>query len=983
MCAERLRKGSPGSKLGGLELDLKRRARPSKAAPLGGGNIVSFHKTFWVGSASAIAMLGACVPAFAADAASPGSGTAVDEVVVTGIRASLQQSIATKRSSNEIVEVITAEDVGKFPDKNVAESLQRISGIAIQREYGEGERVSIRGTAPVLNLTLLNGAPVATADWFVLDQLKASRSFNYLMLPSEIVGQIQVYKSPSADLDEGGIGGTIDVHTRNPLDLPKISVQASAQGVYDSIAGNVDPAGSAMFSWHNDEDTFGVLVGLIYSKRAFRRDGIEILGYTDYKFTGTDPVTGAPTGGILNADGSRFEASAPNLIGSTIFQQTRIREGGDFAIQYAPNSSFKATLTGLYSHMDADNFNQNYMAWPQQMLNAGAAVTNPVLTPAVGTEGLPTMVGGQFSLTPGANGVVFDAIDRIAHTDTGAINFDVVYQPNSDWKLHFQTGYTKANGVTDQQPFWETNAPTGFTYNVAAGTIPQVHFTDINPDTSDSALALGWTSNNTIKNSDDEFYTFADAERFFDGSLGPLTSIKIGGKYSSHNRDVDVTYGQTRGLFGATACSGHPCSLADVEDGLTPSNFLSGIAGPGTLNSYLMASKDKIEAIYNALPPFAQYGMPPEGGTPGCPDLNDCQHFGPLESFTLNEKTWGGYVMANFGGQGWGGNAGVRVITTRESSGAWAVGVPSGTAGAVLNPFGLIAPISFEKEYTDVLPSFNIHFDLKDDLVWRFAASRAIARPDYAQMAAFTSLTPLLLTASGGNPHVDPYRANQFDTSLEWYFAPQSILAIDFFYKDISSYIVQGSSVERLPAEIPSPSDPRVTNPANDCVLQAGDNYICNYTVGRPVNVTGGVDKGIEVTFQKPIWGGFGVIANYTYQDASSQSGVPIPNFSRHLGNLTGYYENDRLSVRLSGNYRSKYFADYDSERGFLPLYVGSTFSLDGSINVNVTENVALTLDAVNLTNETLTERYYDDPNRPARFYKNGRVLYFGVRAKF
>jgi iron complex outermembrane receptor protein len=340
--------------------------------------------------------------------------------------------------------------------------------------------------------------------------------------------------------------------------------------------------------------------------------------------------------------------------------------------------------------------------------------------------------------------------------------------------------------------------------------------------------------------------------------------------------------------------------------------------------------------------------------------------------------------MANFGGEGWGGNFGVRVITTRETSDAWRVGVPSGTAGAVQNPFGLIAPVSFEKEYTDTLPSFNLHLDLRDDLVLRFAAARVIARPDYAQMAAFTSLTPTLLTASGGNPNINPYRANQFDTSIEWYFAPQSIFAVDFFYKDISSYIVQGSTVERLPAEILDPNDVRITNPANHCTASGTpNNYICDYTVGRPVNVSGGVDKGIEVSFQKPLWGGFGIQANYTYQDASSDSGVPIPNFSRHLANLTGYYENDRFSVRLSGNYRSKYFADYDSERGFRPLYVDDTFSLDGSASFNVNENFALTLDAVNLTNETLEEFYDNDAGRPARFYKNGRVIYFGVRAKF
>jgi iron complex outermembrane receptor protein len=204
----------------------------------------NFHKTILTASASVLAVALAA-PAFAQDS------TQVDEVVVTGIRASLQASVEAKRNANAVIDVITAEDIGKFPDKNVAESLQRVPGVTIQREFGEGERISIRGTAPTLNRTLLNGHAVATADWFILDQFKASRSFNYLMLPSEIVGKVEVFKSPMADIDEGGVGGTVNVHTRNPLDLAPLSVSGSLQAFHDEKSGNTDPTASAMLSWHN------------------------------------------------------------------------------------------------------------------------------------------------------------------------------------------------------------------------------------------------------------------------------------------------------------------------------------------------------------------------------------------------------------------------------------------------------------------------------------------------------------------------------------------------------------------------------------------------------------------------------------------------------------------------------------------------------------------------------------------------------------
>ena len=919
-------------------------------------------------SASAIALLVAAAPAFAADTK---DSKTVEEVVVVGIRASLQQSIETKRNADALVEAITAEDVGKFPDKNVAESLQRVPGVTIQREFGEGERISIRGTAPVLNRTLLNGHGVSTADWFILDQFKASRSFNYLMLPSEIVGKVEVYKSPVADIDEGGIGGVVDVHTRKPLDLAAFSVNASLGASYDEKSGKTTPVGSGMISWHNPDKTFGALVGLIYDKREIRRDGLEVLGYQNLT-NGAGHVAGLPAGQT---------AVVPTLIGSSLFNQTRERKGANFAIQWEPTNNIELNLTGLYSHMDANNFNQNYLAWitnkVQGLNDAGSLFTINKLDNGTATQ-------GTFA-TPGGQGVVFDAIDRIAQTEVRSLDLDGSWRPDDKWTFHGKVGYTDAKGATDLQPFWETTAVTGLTYDLTGG-LPKVRFTDINPQTATDALQLGWASANTTVNNDDEFYTYVDGERFLDE--GVFKSIKFGAKYTDHDREVIQTYGQRRALLpwtgpGATACNGHPCSLADVKGGLTPSDYLEGIKGAGVLGSYMTADQKKIEAIYAALPKADIYNPGAATQTGGCVGLNNCQHFGPLESFSLNEKTFGGFVMAKLGGEGWRGNLGVRVVRTKETSSAWQVGVPTGTPGAIPNPFGLIAPITAAKEYTDVLPSANIAFDLKQDMVLRVAAGRTVSRPDYAQMAAFTSLTDSLLTGAGGNPNLNPYRANQFDVSLEWYFAPQSLVSVSLFYKDVSTYIVQGSFVERHPLQLNNAADPRITNPANACVLSGVDLYTCNYTIGRPVNVEGGQNTGVEVIYQQPIWNGFGVQANATYSDAYSTAHVPVPSNSKYSYNITGYYENERVSARLSYNYRSSFFIDYDAERGFRPLYSKDIASLDGSLNINITPNVAVSLDALNLLDEKLTEYYDRDPNRIGRIYKNGRMVFTNLRLKF
>jgi iron complex outermembrane recepter protein len=426
-----------------------------------------------------------------------------------------------------------------------------------------------------------------------------------------------------------------------------------------------------------------------------------------------------------------------------------------------------------------------------------------------------------------------------------------------------------------------------------------------------------------------------------------------------------------------------------VAGGTTPSDFLEGIAGSGTLTRYLMADKSRIEAFYAGLgAPGIWESTTPPGTAPGCAGLLNCNHFGPLESFTLEEKTFGGYLLGAFEGEAWKANIGLRIVRTENESSAWLVGVPAATPGAINNPFGLIAPRTDEKEYTDVLPSANVSFDLTPDVVLRFAAARVLARPDYAQLAGFTSLTPLLLRGTGGNPQLDPYRANQFDASLEWYFAPQSLLSAALFYKDISTFVIQGATVERQPLETNVAGDPRVTNPANNCVASGPNLFTCDFLIGRPVNASGGHTMGVEIGYQQPIWNGFGVQANYTYTDAeggtdSTGREVPFPGFSKHILNLSGYYENDRLSARLSYNYRSKYFADYDVERGFRPLFVDATAQWDASASFNLTRQVALTLDVVNITDEVLEEFYDDDKGRPARFYKNGRTLFAGARFRF
>ncbi|MDI7775171.1 TonB-dependent receptor plug domain-containing protein [Asticcacaulis sp. EMRT-3] len=318
----------------------------------------------------------AATAAQAQDAAAKPASSTEDSttIIVTGIRKSLQTSLRQKRNSDRVEEVITAEDIGKFPDKNVADSLSRATGVnvvtgtAAGGGFGENEHISIRGTDPNLNLTLLDGHNMATGDWFVLDQQGGGRAFNYTMLPSEVVGTIQVIKSSSADLPEGGMGGTVDVHVRQPLDLPANTAAFSVEALYATRPDKTTPQVSGMYSWKNNSHTFGILVGAYYEQRDFRRDGQEILGY------------GAQT----NFAGSGQTVQVPSLIGSAYFTQQRTREGVNFASQWKPSDTFELDFSGLYTHLKADNENHNFMMWGSKLQTVTPSSYTTATNPADG-----------------------------------------------------------------------------------------------------------------------------------------------------------------------------------------------------------------------------------------------------------------------------------------------------------------------------------------------------------------------------------------------------------------------------------------------------------------------------------------------------------------------------------------------------------------------------------------------------------------------
>ena len=873
-----------------------------------------------------------------------------NDIVVTGIRASIQASLDQKRKSDMVSEVITAQDIGKFPDKNVADSLGRLTGVNVVTGssagggFGENQSVSIRGTDPELNLTLLDGHSLATGDWFVLDQANGGRSFNFSMFPSEIVGSLEVYKSAQADIPEGGIGGTINVHSRMPLDLPSGTFNLTAQGVYNDLSDKWKPQVSGVASWKNKAGTLGVLAAGFYEARAFRRDGQEFLGYAtqeDFAGSGADVVY-------------------PALIGNAYFTQERIRKGGTVTVQFKPTDRLELTATGLYTRMSANNVNVNSMAWTSKLVTENSTPGTPGYSLGQYTT---KDYGGITYLTSaawGANGAggqpafgrVQDDIFRSAFSSTWNGTLEAKWNPADDLTVHANIGYTEGRGETSKERAWESYWQTGMSYAIA-GKGATISYPGLPTDPTSAAYLKNYFSgtwgSSTIS-PDTEFYTQADLEQQYPDSSW-LRSIKTGARFTSHKRAVNATGilwagNETPAVDPQNGASNtNQIGLFDVYAGATtPADFNRRI---GAATRYSLADLGKVEAILNT-----------RGGV--------SEAFYPPSSFSVKEDDAAFYAMAKVGNdRNWRGNIGLRSIHTDISTLQYSPNVTP----TIINKFGEFGAVNDGRSYWDVLPSANLTYNATDKLLLRAAVAKVMSRPGYAQLAGAFSLDDLSLSGSaGGNPRLDPFRAWQFNLAAEFYYGPQALFSVGVFALDISNYITTTTS-RRFYRTVLHPNG-------------------ATFLIEEPVNGGGGVNKGVEVNWQQPIYGGFGFIANYTYSDAKKNADAvtAADNFSReidgnskHTWNLTGYYEDKLISTRLAYSYRSKFRSGIDRAT---PMWQDGFGQLDGSLLVHVTPHIALSADAQNITNAKL---YYfvGDPAIPRAYYDNGRTVYLGLRLTY
>ena len=860
-----------------------------------------------------LAIVGLPVAAFAQDAqpqapadqTATGQPEAEQDIVVTGIRASLESAQGRKRNASAIVDSIVADDIGKLPDANTAEALQRVSGIQVARDRGEGGSVAIRGLTQVL--TTLNGRAVFTAD--------GGRNYNLQDFPSELLAGIDVYKTPSADLIEGGIGGIIDLRTRKPLDLEDFTVTGTLRGRYSDLADKISPLGSLLVSkkWDTGIGEMGLLLSGSYQERAFRSDVISA-GAPNKR---TDVIAGRTI-------------YTPNGDYEPLINGKRRRIGLDGTFQWKPSAELE-----FYAQASYQAFRSRQQQRGLNNPTNGIAVVPGSVTTFEGTDDFQS--GTFVNLPISTYGVQRNTEDKNQQYSIGG-RWD-----NGEAILSGDFTYQKSrNDLYYSELDLKTVVPRA-TLDLS-GSRPSMLFegvdlTDIN------SYQVGALTRSENHYRGDMYAGRLDAEFKIESPF--LSGFKTGVRYQKMStKFTPIRFFQN--LPTATSAAG----FADLFEPMPFTDYFSG--DPGLEHDYLTAIASPLHSDFDAIRSKLGFTAVPA--------------VDPLSVFDSSEKTTAGYAEVLFNTEGSvrvDGNVGVRVVKTDLSV--------NGNK-CVRNAAGIcvVTPTAVNNNYTSVLPSANVRFRFTDQLQLRLAASKTLTRPTFSQLSPALTLVPAQLQGSGGNPNLEPLRADQLDASLEYYFSRTGSVYLAGFYRKVKGFIF---------------------TMANRQIIDGLD-----YIIQQPINGDDGKIKGIEVggqtffDFLPAPFDGLGIQANYTFVDSNTPSAIagyrtPLPNLSKHSFNLSGLYEKDGLSVRVAYNYRTKYLGSIyglalpGGASELLPVYTKGYGWLDASINYDITKNVTVTLEGSNLLRRK-EFTYYDVETRPSNYSIDDIQIMAGVRFK-
>ncbi|WP_033924210.1 TonB-dependent receptor [Sphingomonas sp. 35-24ZXX] len=914
---------------------------------------------------------------------------AADEIVVTGFRQSLEAAINLKRTSVGAIDAIVAEDIAKFPDQNLAESLQRIPGISITRDAGEGRAITVRGLSSQFTRVRVNGLEtVATST----DGASANRdrAFDFNVFASELFSSIVVHKTAEASLDEGSLGAVVDLNTGNPLaGKAGFTAVGSAVASYNDLSEYVGPRLAGLLSWRNDSGTFGVSLSAAYQKTQVLELGNNTVRWAQARF---DSVNGAPcftasatnlaarpnTGGVYtNGRSAACDQAAlafhPRIPRYGEVKHDRERLGITGSIQFAPTDMTKFSIDGLFSRFNSDRRER----WGEVLLRSNERsidVINPVY------DANNNMISATLN----------DAWVRTEHyLRESTTEF---YQVGGSWDQDLSDSFrfTLLGGISKSTAdipvettiVFDDRDAQGYSYDYTDMKRPKLTFGTSVTDPAVFQLAEIRDRPSEIVNQ------FKTAQLRTEWDVTEDFTIKAGAMWRrfefdtiAFTRDTAVCgNGGVDRVLGTLTCSA------------------STVFGPSAV--YGFQATPALSELFQ----LGQAGQP-AGNTNAwlVPNLPAAAEFTRLYSRPLaldagnnrgvQETTKGGYLQFDAKGDLFGMeyalNAGIRYVKTEQSS------------------YGLVGAVeaTIERSYDDWLPSANLAIFPTENLIIRAAAAEVITRPTLGSLTPGGSADGFNFRVNSGNPFLEPFRATNYDLAIEWYFAPQALFSVAGFIKNVDSFTQTAAITEAtfaqtgLPVSVLNPSSPAALNPA--LLTQP------IWTLTTPVNGTGAKLKGVEVALQLPFSvfadgfiSNFGILANATYIDSNAdfivQGPATVPggalvnitrsaalaNVSRYSYNGTFYYDDGKFSARIMGTYRSRWHEGASGTGNILEGF-GSQFNLDASIRYKLTEWVEVSLEGNNLT-DTYRYRFTDfDADRNYENNHFGRTFFLGARFKY
>jgi len=837
----------------------------------------------------------------------------LDSISVTGVRASIQQSLLEKHSAAGIVDAISAEDIGKFPDLNLSESLQRIPGITVDRNnIGEGSTINLRGLGPAFTQVEINGMPgMSNGGESRTSYAEGSRGFNFEMFASELFSSAVVYKTGMAEIDEGGLAGTVRLETPRPLDHRRgTRVIGSFLGNYSEQLKTTNPRTSILFS-HNKDDAFGITASLTYAKSDFVSNVVQATSWVPFSLSdmtgivpGADPVHDEIRDSLAPFGGPTYY----------IFREDRETLGSTLTLQFRPNERINFTLDGLYGTLE----NTRLRLRNDMPIETGVkAVSNTQITDGVIVSGDFTGVEqhvGPRHLTADETYLQLAAKMQWAADDLWLVGASLGYASRDTSRTFDMYSFRLAdhNGVFD---------PGTLSYQIRGDFIDfKSDLTDGHSNPED--FLFNFLNMFPSRNKDTDKQFRVDISRNFSGNDHVL---KFGLRHNDRNMDRWENLRILRRDPGVL-----PVMLPGLDQVYTLVDFkVPGARAPARL---LSVDKDRFREL------FWPDGVPIDGM-----HIADYTGTNAQSTYTIQEKTASAWVQMDMFFGNWTVIPGVRYIRTQQ--------VTSGSTAENSDfPDQVIIPVRVSKTYDGYLPSLSVRYDLNNQVVLRGAYARSITRPNPADLMPGLQISG---TINGlgflGNPELDPYYAHNLDLGGEWYFSEEGLIAANVFYKKISNFIDTRAFVDDY--SFPSRED-------------AGVRIDTQYTFLEPVNAVSSDIKGLEISLQSRfawlpgIWRNMGGILNYTHTESSADFGDDgdvrnrgLPGLSKNSANATLYYDDGAFDARLSYSWRDRYLAQF-GELGGVPRFTKPYGQIDLSVNYQFNNRFSIQVQVLNLSKE-------------------------------